>query len=126
MVAINSAVPKWCPEHAAQLVRVKDSFHKRGGTKRAPKPPAPEPKQEKLPLEVRMRRVVEHVAAADGPVPRAEAARAAGLESPNGSLGNILKRAKAEGLIVSRYGVGFLPGPNAPKPTKRQPCPTRA
>ena len=58
-----------------------------------------------------MKRVVDHVAAADGPVSREEAAAAAGLTSVQGSLRRIIQRAVAEGFIESRSGVGLLPGP---------------
>ena len=127
---------RWCAEHGEQLDRVVREFHKRPKrTKKAVKPKAPTakspaldrwPKSDdpradsvgRLPVEVRLKRLVAHLVAADGPVSREDAAAACGLASVDGGLPRIIKRGKAEGLIEVRLGRagGLLPGPNAKQP----------
>ena len=119
----------WCREHGEQLERVRRDMRKRGGTPKAVKPKPPEakrPQQEgdslgRLPAEVRLRRLAEHIATeatADAPVSRADAARAIGLSPSGGSLPRLLKRATEAGLVEVKRGPngGLVPGPNAKLP----------
>jgi len=105
---------RWCAEHGDQLNRVAREFHKRK-TQKA-KPPAKQPDPfGRLPRIVRLKRLTDHVAAADGPVSRKEAAQAAGLKSTQGSLPRLIKAGIELGLIETRAGSqgGLLPGPKA-------------
>lgn len=110
---------RWCEKHGEQLERIAREYRSRKRTTKAVKPKPPERRRfEKLPLEVRMKRICDHVASADGPVTREAAAKAAGLCTPDGSLVRIVKRAVELGLLETRRGAdgGLVPGPNSPVP----------
>lgn len=106
--------PLWCQQHGDQLARIAREFNsrKRDTTAVKPKPPPERRGPPKLPVEVRMMRIVEHVAA-NGPVTRSEAAKIAGLTSTDGSLVRIIKRARQLGLLQTRRGPegGLKAGP---------------
>lgn len=104
----------FCREHGDQLKRIASEFNSRKRSTKAvtPKPPPEKRVFEKLPIEVRMKRITDYVARADGPVTREEAAKAAGLSSADGSLGRIVARAVELGLLQTRRGRrgGLTPG----------------
>ena len=115
-MGVNGGPVRWCQEHGEQLDRVAREFQKRKPTQKAVKPkPATGPADPlgRLPLEVRVKRLANHVHAVGAPITRAEAAKAAGLTSTAGSLRRILKAAEEAGLVEVQRGK-IAPGSKVP------------
>lgn len=112
-------IGRFCQDHGEQLERIAREFNSRKRNVKAVKKPPAEPGAPdalgRLPLEVRLKRVVDHVTKADGPVSREDAAKAAGLDGINGSLVRIIRLGREQGLLETVYG-GLRPGPKAQDP----------
>lgn len=110
---------RFCREHGLELERIAREFmpsKKPSGAKPVKPKPQSRTTVDKLPIAVRVERLTAFVAAAEAPVSRLEAAKAAGLESAQGSIARVIKRAVELGLVEVRRGGrgGLVAGLKAP------------